>query len=619
MILQQLWQDADKIMGQTGRGSLPPAMYMPKRIKWIVELSHDPRLPVQFTPTVGDDKKGIERLAPFIKRASGISAVLLSDKPAYTFGVRLADPKRDAGRDPDKDAARTAQEHEAYKNLVRACAEATGNADVARIAAFLDQWDAAQADGELPSELGRDDLMTFRVDGSLPIESAEVQAFWAKAAAGEGTSEAEEELEIGLPAKSAMQCLVSGAVGPVEEMMPVPVKGLLGGKSEMAIVSANANAFESYGLTRAQTSPICRPAGERFGQALNALLASGSHHQSAGRITYIFWARGGVVPLLAFQPPPDAGDLQKLLTAIHRGDASWANGLPPQEKFHLFGLTANAARVVVRSALDTTVGEIGACQAAWFERLFMIGPDGLPGRPLPLKTLAVSAYREFKDIAPGVEDALVQAALIGARLSEALLKTLVMRCRLDTENRVTYPRAALLKYILTQSLPLEEARLMTQEVPGAMPAAYHCGRLFAELEDIQKAAIPGINAGISDKFFGAASTAPASVFGQLLGGARDHLGKLRRTREGAYHGAEKRLEEIMSEIGDFPLTLSLHDQALFSLGYYHHRAAKRKDIADRSAAKKKAGPMTLDLDANLQVSEGQVSEGDNVKEGDNEE
>ena len=80
------------------------------------------------------------------------------------------------------------------------------------------------------------------------------------------------------------------------------------------------------------------------------------------------------------------------------------------------------------------------------------------------------------------------------------------------------------------------------------------------------------------------------MFGLLLAGARDHLGKLRRTREGAYFGAEKRLEEIMAEIKDFPLTLPLRDQALFSLGYYHHRAAKRKDIADRTAAKQQTGP-----------------------------
>ena len=462
MILQQLWKDADAIMTQTGRGSLPPAMYMPKRVKWIVELSHDPRLPVQFTPTIGDDKKGIERLLPFIKRTVTTKPILLADKPSYTFGIRFADPKRDAGRDLAKDLARTVQEHQVYKELVKKCAEVTGNQDVARIASFLENWNPDDPEPILPVELGRDDLITFRVDDTLPIEDAAVQAFWAKAAAGEGAEETEEELELGLPAKSAMQCLISGQNGPVEEMMPVPVKGLFGGKSEMAIVSANANAFESFGLTRAQTSPISRAAGERFGQALNALLASPSHHQSAGRITYIFWTRGGIVPLFAFQPPADARDLQKLLTAIHRGDRSWANGLPSSEKFHLFGLTANAARVVVRSALDTTIGEIGLRQAAWFERLALIGTDGQPGRPLPLKTLAVAAYREFKDIAPGLEDALVQAVFgEDHRLPASLLSTLVTRCRLDTDGRVTYPRAALIKYLLTQHLPLEEARSMT--------------------------------------------------------------------------------------------------------------------------------------------------------------
>lgn len=596
MILQQLWADADAIMAQTGRGQLPPAMYMPKRVRWIVELSHDPRLPVHFTPTPGADKKGVERLVPFIKRAYGISPILLADKPSYTFGTKIADPKRDAGRDLDKDAARTVQEHQLYKDLVQACAAQTQDPDMTRIAAFLDAWDPENPPVPLPAGMGRDDLVTFSVDDAFPIQNKKVQAFWAAFAAGESSVEEEGELTSGVSAREAMPCLISGTIGPVEEMMPVPVKGLLGGKSEMAIVSANANAFESYGLPRAKTSPISRAAGERFGQALNALLASESHRARGGSITYVFWARASAVRLFAFDPPTDPHDLAEFITAARRGDTSWAGAgnLPSDEKFHIFGLSPNAARVVVRSALDTTIGEMGRRQADWFERLALTGPDGQPGKALPLRTLAVAAYREFKDIVPGVEDALVQAALVGHSLPESLLTSLVMRCRLDTDNRVTYPRAALIKYILTQNRPLEEAQHMTQEVTGAMPAAYHCGRLFAELEDIQRAAIPGINAGIGDKFFGSASSAPASVFGLLLSGVQDHLGKLRRTREGAYHGAEKRLEEILAEIGGFPKTLPLRDQALFSLGYYHHRAAKRKDISERVAAKQKAGKLTQD-------------------------
>lgn len=602
MILQQLWKDADAIMTQTGRGSLPPAMYSPKPIKWIVELSHDLSKPVHFTPTVTDKKKGIERLAPSMKRSSkAIRPHLFADKPSYSFGVRIADPKLDANRDVDDDTAHAAKQHQAYKSIVQDCATATGNADVAIVAKFLDGWSKHNPPVTIPVEMTRDDWLTFRVDDDvLPMELAEVQEFWAKAAAGEGAEETEEELELGLPEKSAMQCLVSGANGPVEEMMPVPVKGLYGGKSEMAIVSANANAFESYGLTRAQTSPISKPAGERFGQALNALLASGSHHQSAGRITYVFWARGGIVPLFAFQPPPDARDLQQLLTAIHRGDGSWANGLPSGEKFHLFGLTANAARVVVRSALDTTIGEIGTRQAAWFRRLGLIGPDGQPGRPLPLKTLSVAGYREFKDIAPGLEDALVQAVFgEDHRLPESLLSTLVTRCRLDTEGRVTYPRAALLKYILTQHLPLEEADFMSNEVTEVLPAgfsdreanAYHLGRLFCELESIQSAAQNNPNTTIADKFYGSASTAPAGTFGILLAGVKNHLSKMRRAGEKTArdaHFAQKRLDLIISWISDYPKTLTLREQSLFGLGYYQYRASRRHDISEKSVAKQRA-------------------------------
>ena len=57
MILQQLWADADAIMKQTGRGQLPPAMYMPKRLRWIVDLYQDPQIPVQFDPQLGLDVK----------------------------------------------------------------------------------------------------------------------------------------------------------------------------------------------------------------------------------------------------------------------------------------------------------------------------------------------------------------------------------------------------------------------------------------------------------------------------------------------------------------------------------------------------------------------------------
>ena len=115
--------------------------------------------------------------------------------------------------------------------------------------------------------------------------------------------------------------------------------------------------------------------------------------------------------------------------------------------------------------------------------------------------------------------------------------------------------------------------------------AYLCGRLLAEVEAAQRAAILGAKATVVDRFYGAASTAPASVFGNLLRGTQAHLGKLKRDRPGAYAGIQRRMEQIMSGLERFPRTLSMNEQAMFVLGYYHQRASDRAAMtAARDAA-----------------------------------
>ena len=105
--------------------------------------------------------------------------------------------------------------------------------------------------------------------------------------------------------------------------------------------------------------------------------------------------------------------------------------------------------------------------------------------------------------------------------------------------------------------------------------AYLCGRLFALLEAVQRAAIPGSNTTITERFFGTASSAPASVFGRLLRGAQPHLSKLRKEKRGTYEALQKRLEDVQAGLTTFPRILTLEKQGLFSLGYYHQRASDR--------------------------------------------
>lgn len=122
--------------------------------------------------------------------------------------------------------------------------------------------------------------------------------------------------------------------------------------------------------------------------------------------------------------------------------------------------------------------------------------------------------------------------------------------------------------------------------------AYHCGRLLAELEAIQQLAVRGIKATLVDRYYSGASCSPARVFGQLLNGAQAHLGKLRKERPGAYTRRSESLEAILSSMQAFPRTLSVQDQALFSLGYYHQRADDRAARREAADAKRAAGEST---------------------------
>jgi CRISPR-associated protein Csd1 len=57
-----------------------------------------------------------------------------------------------------------------------------------------------------------------------------------------------------------------------------------------------------------------------------------------------------------------------------------------------------------------------------------------------------------------------------------------------------------------------------------------------------------------------------------------HLGKLEKGSR-TYH--EKRIQEIAGRLDGFPSHLSLRDQGLFAIGYYH----QRQDLFTRKADK----------------------------------
>lgn len=569
--MQRLLEYADRRM------QLPPVMYGNAPVRWTIVLDPDGGLS-GFVSRGGDkeNRRGENMLVPSVVRAAGIKPKLLADNGEYVLGIGRVDsvPKKVADR------------HGQFVDLTRRCAEATEAKEVRAIVAFLERWDVGEFREEVEGRVGFDpqDDLTFRVGDVYPVDLPVVRAFWAAETSGKDAPE--------------LMCLVTGAVGPVEKRLPVKVKGLtrIGGQSSgTSLVSANAPAFESYGLENSLTSPISRNAGERFGKALNELLAGEKSQVRVGNVVYVFWTREPTeMDIGMFMDRPDPDRVKDLIRSAETGRHDSAG--VAANRFYALALSASGGRAVVRDWLEKTIPEVERNLVAWFLAQEIVDYSGQEAGFLSVFRLAASAYRDAsKEMQPAISASMVRVALNGGRLPYDLLARAVRRCvvgtaRQDgTREHVTRERAALIKSIFTtqERLPMSDMKFLSLDPDFEREdrAAYACGRLLAELESAQRAALGRINATITDRYYGAASSTPASVFGMLVGDAQSHLSKLRKTKPGVHAAVQERLEEIMSNLHGYPKTLTMERQGLFSLGYYHQRAQNRADI--KAASDKK--------------------------------
>ncbi len=116
--------------------------------------------------------------------------------------------------------------------------------------------------------------------------------------------------------------------------------------------------------------------------------------------------------------------------------------------------------------------------------------------------------------------------------------------------------------------------------------AYQCGRLMAVLAKLQRSALGDVGAGIVQRYYAAASSTPALVLGRLTRTSQAHLNKL---QPGHAHWYENIIACIWGRIKDYvPATLTLEEQTLFALGYYHQIAHRETNTSDKENQSKEA-------------------------------
>lgn len=563
MLLERLSEYADQIQ-------MPPPMYQSRAVRYLIRLdeSGHPRDDKPLDLATPKAKNGPDWLIPDRKRTVAILPKLLADTAGYVFGIARE------GADPERAMLTRA----AFLELAQRCAHVTGESAVQAVVAYLE----GLGDGvpSLPDNFDPGATISFEVGSERPTNLRSVQKFWAQEAAAASD---DDEAQV-------MQCLVCGQTRPCVERLAISIKGIPGSTMGMALISANADAFLSYGLKASLIAPTCEECGLRFGYALNALLEDDRTHVGEGDNRYIFWAREpapfSVATLLS---QADEMEVREFLTAAWRSKpAAAALDVAP---FYAAALSGANARVIVRDWLETTLGEAQRHLQRYFawQRLRDTNGQWRWFSLYALTRATVNSKSTREKPTPQIGRALLRLALHGDPLPDWLLYQAVRRAR--AEQRVTATHAALIKMVLLSQAGVDssaggmDGHDMAELDTTNRDAAYLCGRLLAELEATQRAALGDVGSSVVDRYFGTASSAPASVFGRLLRGAQPHLMKLRKEKPGAYYRIDGRLQDIMRDMAGFPATLTLKDQGLFALGYYHQKAADLQAARERTLAK----------------------------------
>lgn len=125
-------------------------------------------------------------------------------------------------------------------------------------------------------------------------------------------------------------------------------------------------------------------------------------------------------------------------------------------------------------------------------------------------------------------------------------------------------------YLIREQRMKGEVSIMKELNTNESNLAYNCGRLFAMYEIVQKKAIKGLKSSIANSYFSTAQSSPALVFGKLSKMANYHINKLEDEGLKIYY--INKINEITDNMTHFPQTLTLKEQGMFTLGYYHQRS-----------------------------------------------
>ena len=578
MILQALYEYYERKAADPD-STIAPIGFEWKELPFLIIIDregHAIRLEDNRKP-VGKKRIGRRHLLPQSIGRSGKNAWQTSFLLWDHWGYVLGHPKSDS----DKDRATAEKQLETFTNRLMALPDSVKQTpDVAAVLRFYEQkeyyrvfdfenWpDCAEISGC---------NLSFQLQGETELVAScrEVKEYQGSQALLADDTEQYEAL-----------CLISGKRDVVQRLhaaTPIP-----GGQSTGKLVGFQKDSgFDSYGKEQGANAPVGKYAHTAYTTALNTLTKSDTNKMALGDMTIVFWAQKPcmleqAMPSFFVSPPKDKPD--KGVKAVKQLYESLESGkLDTEEntnRFYVLGLAPNAARIAVRYWLTGTVAEFSTHLKAHFDDLEIVRSD-MDAEYFSLHRLLAHTALEFKisNVPPNLAGEVARSVLEGRPYPQTLLHACVRRIR--AEQHVSRIRAAMLKACINRynrfhNKTHEEVITVGLDKSNMNPA-YRLGRLFALLERIQiESAKPvTLNSTIRERYYGAASSTPITVFPKLLKLKNHHIAKLPSGIQRMYEAMIGGIIEGL-DAEKLPKQLPLDQQALFAIGYYHQARYRRR-------------------------------------------
>jgi len=457
------------------------------------------------------------------------------------------------------------------------------------IARFMKDEDVLQRiRGEMEcKKVKPSDKVTFRLDGEFSAEQDYWHGWWRNFHR-KLISAGRKPGELG-----KFRCFVTGELVTPTRTHP-KIMGLAavdGRVSGDVLVGYDKEAFCSYGLKQSFNCAVSVEAAKAYVDGLNELIRS--YGQRLAGAMVVHWFKEKLKdeddPLPWLTGPSEIEELdaqeraKKLLHSLESGERPDLAG----NRYYILTMSGAAGRVMVRDWLEGDFAELVRNINGWFDDMQMVWYDGIKiARPPGFISVLQALTRDLNSLPPQLVSKLWRVAIRGEGIPYQIHTQSVTRRRFEIvqDERLDIAGMGLIRAYHLRKYRKEGNKLaeaLRPELNKDFPnVAYQAGRLMAALADLQRRALGDVGAGVVQRYYVAASTTPALVLGRLTGNSQHHLNKLDAGLACWYEG---KISEIWSNIREpLPRTLTLEEQSLFALGYYHQLASFRAGKSENS-------------------------------------